>query len=205
MADLFDDTPASPSQSNDPFGDHTEVTEEVIEGDANDLLDGNDVTITEEIYEGAPPASVLSPQAHSSPSPASPGFPSSPQTASSKYSIDTSSMAPSNYQSFTFLQDWQVKHEEHLQQKARTSEEKHREIVDEAQKSIEKFYKERAAKKEKSDSENKTSETQFIASRDSSINPEGSWEAVTQLVDMQAKPIGKDTSRMRGILVQMKH
>lgn len=103
------------------------------------------------------------------------------------------------------LRQYQIKHDSLLREKAARSEEKHKQITAKAQADITNFYKEKALARESTEANNRVSEQQFIADLESTLANAQSWESVGNLVDLQAKPVGKDTTRMRQILVQLKH
>jgi len=217
--DVFDSPSTQPTSVSDQ--DILSQHEVVVEGgDLNDnFLDHDDVhedgvTITHEIsYETtsspqSPIASPTSPTNNISSAPSA-GFSSPPLNSSSpprsKYDNFSGSFSSAPAPTFTFLTQWTIKHEEDLAEKARKSEEKHREILDEASQSLERFYNERAVKREKAQAANREDEKQFVAVRDSTLAGTTNWDSVSQLVDFNSKPLGKDTSRMKKILVELKH
>jgi len=159
----------------DPFA-VVEEHEEVVEGDAADVeQEGDDVVVHEEVVE------------------------------------ETSSSVPSSFQSplkeeeISPLRQYQIKHSAYLAEKNARSDEKHRQVTAKAQADIDNFYKERALKRDKTEIRNKESESQFVTARDATLANSTSWESVGNLVDLQAKSLGKDTARMRQVLVQLKH
>jgi len=103
------------------------------------------------------------------------------------------------------LRQYQVKHEALLQEKAARAEEKRQQTLAKAQADITNFYKEKALARETREANNRVSEQHFVSDLETTLANAQSWESVGNLVDLQAKPIGKDTTRMRQILVQLKH
>eukprot|EP01112_Ceratiomyxa_fruticulosa_P009701 TRINITY_DN2541_c0_g1_i2.p1 TRINITY_DN2541_c0_g1~~TRINITY_DN2541_c0_g1_i2.p1 ORF type:complete len:216 (+),score=67.71 TRINITY_DN2541_c0_g1_i2:233-880(+) len=214
--DVFGDSVQPTPSDEDILSQHEVVVEG---GDLNDnFLDGDDahdgnVTITHEVsYEtspsprASPVVSPTSPTTNNTYSPAQTGYSSPPLNSSSPRSkYDNFSTSFSAAPTFTFLTQWNIKHEEELGEKARKSEEKHRQVLDEANQSLERFYNERAVKREKTQAVNREEEKQFVTVRDNTLAATTSWDAVSQLVDFNSKPLGKDTSRMKKILVELKH
>ena len=176
--DFIDSTPAAqPLVDDDDDEQVEEHVEEVTLQEGEDIdIDGENVTVHEEIIEGDAPIT----------------------------SSGSNTFTPSNF-GFTALREYQTKHEEYLRQKAAKSHEKHQAILDKAKADIDNFYKERALKRDKAEASNRSAEQQFITDRDSNLAAGDSWESVGKLTDLQAKPLGKDTARMKQVLVQLKH
>eukprot|EP00026_Physarum_polycephalum_P017584 Phypoly_transcript_18852.p1 GENE.Phypoly_transcript_18852~~Phypoly_transcript_18852.p1 ORF type:complete len:208 (+),score=46.22 Phypoly_transcript_18852:51-626(+) len=186
--DFVESTPAAVPLSEHQFhtGDeeHVEETiEEIVEGDHDVGELGEHVTVHEEIID--------TPEG---------GFPSPTLTTK-----DSTSDFHSSFSQPSALREYQIKHEEYLKEKATKSHEKHQAILDKAKSDIDNFYKERALKRDKAESANRSAEQQFITDRDANLAAGDSWESVGKLTDLQAKPLGKDTSRMKQVLVQLKH
>jgi len=107
----------------------------------------------------------------------------------------------------TPLSKYRAEHDRYLDDKARKSEEKRDEIINQARQSIDAYYKKRDETKEKTQKTNRTSEKTFVADRDSVLSgTSGSeWSRVSTLIDFKATAIGRDNSRMRKVLIELKH
>ena len=99
---------------------------------------------------------------------------------------------------------WRMEQQEKLAAKAAAAEAAQATRLAEAQASITTFYEERAEKTAKRAAANRESEARYVEDRDAAMVAD-SWASVCQLVDLKEKEGAKDTSRMRGILVQLKH
>jgi len=95
---------------------------------------------------------------------------------------------------------------EHLM-KSRHSEAKRDKLIEEAQAAISNFYSTRDQQKDKQRNSNRSNEKQFISDRDSVLSGTGNtneWARVATLVDFKAAAVGRDNSRMRKILIDLK-
>jgi len=186
MSEEFDFLGSAPTPTSS--GEHFETVEEtteVVEGDVFDHTheDGEHVTVHEEIIHESPKEAFTSQQEQLI-------VPPPPLDFGGELSA---------------VRKYQIAHDELLQEKAAKSEEKRRQTIAKAQADIANFYKERALNREKTDANNRTIEQQFQANLEATLANSQSWESVGNLVDLQAKPLGKDTTRMRQVLVQLKH
>jgi len=80
-------------------------------------------------------------------------------------------------------------------------------MVEEAQASIANFFSQRDQTKEKTKKINRSNEDKFVAERDSVLsgtNSKNEWVRVATLVDFKSTAVGKDTSRMRKVLIDLK-
>merc|ERR1712228_155162 len=109
------------------------------------------------------------------------------------------------------LAKWRIEQQEKLAAKAAAAESATAEVLDAAKQSIATFYTERDAATTKRAAANREAEARYVEDRDAAMIAD-SWESVCKLVDIKAdagkadKAIPeKDTSRMRGILLQLKH
>eukprot|EP01114_Cavostelium_apophysatum_P009747 TRINITY_DN22_c0_g3_i1.p1 TRINITY_DN22_c0_g3~~TRINITY_DN22_c0_g3_i1.p1 ORF type:complete len:190 (-),score=33.06 TRINITY_DN22_c0_g3_i1:109-678(-) len=109
----------------------------------------------------------------------------------------------------TPLSVYRAEHDKKLDEKARRSEEKREKIISEANDNINQFYHKRDEQKEKNRSTNRTNEKTFVADRDAVLSGSASsneWARVATLVDFKTTTTSmKDTSRMRKILIDLKH
>merc|ERR1740123_2537354 len=103
------------------------------------------------------------------------------------------------------LAQWRLEREEKLAAKAAEAEAALKQKIEEAQGQITTFYADLKDKSEKRAQANLEAEQQYISDRDAAIQAD-SWQTVCGMLDLkeQANPV-KDTSRMRQILVQLKH
>jgi len=103
------------------------------------------------------------------------------------------------------LAEWRKEREERLAVKAAEADAKHKAKVEEAQGQIAAFYAELKEKSGKRAAENLTAQGQYVAERDAAIQAD-SWDSVCGMVNLKEQA-GQtcDTSRMRSILVQLKH
>jgi len=104
------------------------------------------------------------------------------------------------------LRIYQRQHEEKLQQKTQKSEAKREQQITDARNAIEQFYQKRAEQRDAKTKENRISEKKFVEERDIAISGTGKnqWENVSKLIDFKAAPSGKDNTRMRKILIELK-
>ena len=103
------------------------------------------------------------------------------------------------------LAEWRKELEERLAVKAAEAAEKHKAKCAEAQTQIAEFYAELKEKSAKRAAENLAAQGEYIAERDAAIQAD-SWNSVCGMVNLKEQA-GQtcDTSRMRSILVQLKH
>jgi len=185
--DFLGSAPTSASASGEHF-ETVEETTEVVEGDEYSFdqshEDGEHVTVHEEIIH-EPSKDAFQPEAYQQ--------------------EQLIVQPPAQDYELSAVRKYQIAHDELLQQKGAQSEEKRRQTVAKAQADIANFYKERALNREKTDANNRTAEQAFQTNLEATLANGQSWESVGNLVDLQAKPIGKDTTRMRQVLVQLKH
>jgi len=104
------------------------------------------------------------------------------------------------------LAKWKIEQQEKLAQKAAASDAALQQRLSEASEALNNFYAERTELTTKRATENRAAEAAYVQERDAAMIAD-SWESVCKLVDLKGpeKPVEKDTSRMRGLLVQLKH
>jgi len=108
------------------------------------------------------------------------------------------------------LRDYQRDHDAKLEEKVRQGDEKRERMIEEARVAIDEFYQKRAQAKEKLHAKNREVEKKFLAERDFALENSNSdnastiWENAANLVDFKQAPVGRDTSRMRKILIDLK-
>mmetsp|Transcript_20858 Transcript_20858/g.47783 ORF Transcript_20858/g.47783 Transcript_20858/m.47783 type:complete len:218 (+) Transcript_20858:37-690(+) len=102
---------------------------------------------------------------------------------------------------------WRIEQQEKLASKKEKSDAALKQRLEEAAEALSKFYKTRTETTTKRAAENRAAEASYVQERDAAMIAD-SWESVCKLVDLKGteKPTGdKDVSRMRGLLVQLKH
>jgi len=100
---------------------------------------------------------------------------------------------------------YQREHDRFLEEKTRASQAKKEQLLSTARAEIDAFYQKRAQSREKALSANKRGEEKFLSER-ASVNSSGNlWAGVGSLLDFKATVIGRDTSRMRKVLLDLKH
>lgn len=106
------------------------------------------------------------------------------------------------------LAAYRRRHEDYLDEKDQKSEQARRELLAKAAGAIEDFNRTQAGKREKHQAKNRAEEAKFVAERDALLegsNYTNDWERVAALIDIKAPAIGRDTSRMRKLLIELKH
>jgi len=100
---------------------------------------------------------------------------------------------------------WRIEQQEKLAAKASAAEAALAQRIAEAQASLTTFYEERSETSAKRAAANREAEARYVEDRDAAMVAD-SWASVCNLVDLKEKEGSvKDTSRMRGMLVQLKH
>ena len=69
----------------------------------------------------------------------------------------------------------------------------------------EKMYRERQEMIANTKASNREAEEQFVSDRDKALTSGETWERVAFFCDFQLSGEGRDTSRMRELLIQLKH
>jgi len=107
-----------------------------------------------------------------------------------------------------FLKKWKVDQEERLKKKDEEEEVMKEKLRLQAQQELEDWYKRYESQLEKTKSDNREAESDFVAEVGgmNHIEPGSEWERVSKHCDFSAKAPGhtKDVSRMRSILLQLK-
>jgi len=104
------------------------------------------------------------------------------------------------------LAKWRIEQEEKIAAKAAAAATALQARLDEAQEELAAFYAERSDTTAKRASSNRATEAEYVEQRDAAMVAD-SWSSVASMVDLKEKTGAdvKDTSRMRGLLVQLKH
>jgi len=106
------------------------------------------------------------------------------------------------------LSVYRREHEDYLEQKDRNSESARRELLTKASGAIDEFNHTRSEKRDKQLAKNREDEKKFVRERDAILeggNYANDWERVGALIDFKAPAIGRDTSRLRKLLIELKH
>lgn len=104
------------------------------------------------------------------------------------------------------IRKWREERDHKVREKEDMAKTQKTETMERAQKDVELFYEERAAKIYTTEQGNRDDEREFIAIRDA--DPSGKrWEQVHRQMEHVARPkhVYKDTTRMRAILTQLKN
>lgn len=108
------------------------------------------------------------------------------------------------------LAKWRIEQQEKLAAKAAVAEEKLAETLSEAQTAIAQFYAERTDMASRRATSNREAEAAYIEERDAAMVAD-SWESVWKLIDsakeetVTAKDSSMDTTRMKQVLLKLKH
>jgi len=98
-----------------------------------------------------------------------------------------------------------MEHNKRLAEQAQKSAEDQEKVRAAAKADIERFKAERALKAEKARQENRLEEEETRKSLHHTLNEgSNSWERIVGLIDLKAKSEGKDVSRLKKLLLDMK-
>jgi len=105
------------------------------------------------------------------------------------------------------LSIYQTKHNKFLDEKSAKSEQKRQEHLTEANVTIENFYKRRTEEREAKHIKNRQSEEKFLKENTALLQGTGGneWERISKLIDFKQAPVGRDTTRLRKLLLDLKH
>lgn len=101
---------------------------------------------------------------------------------------------------FLWRQEWRKKNDK-KDEMARTAKEKRRE---EAHAALSQFYEQRESHKEKMAANNRAEETDFLSKQTDDKESENPWARIVSLIDTK-EDADKDVSRMKEIMIQLKH
>eukprot|EP01120_Amphizonella_sp_Union-15-10_P012080 TRINITY_DN5312_c0_g1_i1.p1 TRINITY_DN5312_c0_g1~~TRINITY_DN5312_c0_g1_i1.p1 ORF type:complete len:168 (-),score=67.72 TRINITY_DN5312_c0_g1_i1:29-532(-) len=99
--------------------------------------------------------------------------------------------------------EWQEKHRQYLAEKAAKSKERHQKALEEAKQTIQQFYQQRAANLEKVRSTNRQKQDSEGGTEE--LHTGNDWQTIASLVDFSRPTAQKDTSRIREIIIKLKH
>eukprot|EP01118_Nematostelium_gracile_P019063 TRINITY_DN869_c0_g1_i1.p1 TRINITY_DN869_c0_g1~~TRINITY_DN869_c0_g1_i1.p1 ORF type:complete len:173 (-),score=63.76 TRINITY_DN869_c0_g1_i1:120-638(-) len=116
-----------------------------------------------------------------------------------KYSVQVDEETP--------LSIYQRDHNKYLDEKSARSEEKRQKLLDEANKTIETFYQRKSEERANKHSNNKKAEDKFVKDNEALLKggSGNEWERVNKLIDFKQTPVGRDTARLRKLLLELKH
>eukprot|EP00027_Filamoeba_sp_ATCC50430_P006943 CAMPEP_0168559416 /NCGR_PEP_ID=MMETSP0413-20121227/10511_1 /TAXON_ID=136452 /ORGANISM="Filamoeba nolandi, Strain NC-AS-23-1" /LENGTH=121 /DNA_ID=CAMNT_0008590641 /DNA_START=73 /DNA_END=438 /DNA_ORIENTATION=+ len=108
---------------------------------------------------------------------------------------------------------YRIKHEQLLEEKNKEAQEKRDKMLEDARAAIDAFYQKRAETKEKTHAANLKNEQKFVEERDAVILSTSkekeanaqAWANVATLIDFKAPAVGRDTARMKKLLIELKH
>lgn len=119
--------------------------------------------------------------------------------------INSSEMIDTSSSSFKEdpISVWNTKRNEKIKERDAIMEKKHSEIITQANTEIETFYKTRAEAKERKFLQNQEQEKLKIANNEKKYPNE--WAKATEFVDFKTTPGGKDTSRLKKLMIDLKN
>merc|ERR1719464_2087684 len=105
------------------------------------------------------------------------------------------------------LREWEATHERELEEKMQKESQEKKERTATAANELKSFYDERQQETQKRVAANRAEQETTEASRSESVKGLNPWEFVADLIDTRgaaAEENGRDTSRMRALLIQLK-
>ncbi|KAH9855905.1 clathrin light chain [Lenzites betulinus] len=111
------------------------------------------------------------------------------------------------------IKDWREKQAEEIKARDDASKAKRQETIGKAERAIDQFYEDYAAKKERNIRENKEHEEEFLASMNAALSQGTTWERICDVVELQnsqsktlarAGPGATDLSRFKEVLLRLK-
>jgi len=139
-------------------------------------------------------------------------FTESPKTPEENKPVSVySSLSENNESSLRFveknqiLRDYEFEHEKFLQERANEERKKHEEVLQNAQNEVKKFYAERDERTKKLKDENH--EKSSALTHEPPVDDKHAWLNLDNLLDWRSvsKDTKEDTSRLRSILITLKH
>ncbi|KAI0709627.1 clathrin light chain [Fomitopsis betulina] len=111
------------------------------------------------------------------------------------------------------IKQWRERQAEEIKARDEASKRKREETVSKAERSIDQFYEEYAAKKERNIRENKEHEEEFLAKMTDSLSDGTTWQRICDLIELQnsqsktvarAGPGTTDLTRFKEVLLRLK-
>eukprot|EP00727_Mastigamoeba_balamuthi_P001074 m51a1_g10964 hypothetical protein (124) ;mRNA; f:228014-228526 len=103
------------------------------------------------------------------------------------------------------LRVWEAKHAEELAAKSKKESERREEVLKQARKDIEDFTTERDARIAAKEKQNTEQEELFRETQEAALKEGDVWQQAGKVFDYSKKSGEKDTTRMRQLLVSLKH
>ncbi|KAI0629443.1 clathrin light chain-domain-containing protein [Trametes polyzona] len=111
------------------------------------------------------------------------------------------------------IKQWREKQAEEIKARDEASKAKRQETIGKAERAIDQFYEEYAAKKERNIRENKEHEEEFLANLNASLSQGTTWERICDIIELQnsqSKTIARtgpgatDLTRFKEVLLRLK-
>ncbi|KAG6864788.1 hypothetical protein C0991_007162 [Blastosporella zonata] len=111
------------------------------------------------------------------------------------------------------IQDWREKQKEEITARDEASKARRQETIARAERSIDEFYENYSAKKERNIRENKDQEAEYLATLSTSLANGTTWERISELIELQnsqSKTIARtgagttDLTRFKEVLLRLK-
>ncbi|KZT05399.1 clathrin light chain [Laetiporus sulphureus 93-53] len=111
------------------------------------------------------------------------------------------------------IREWREKQEAEIKARDEASKAKRDETISKAERAIDQFYEEYAAKKERNIRENKEHEEEFVSKMSDSLSHGTTWERICDIIELQnsqsktiarAGPGTTDLSRFKEVLLRLK-
>lgn len=111
------------------------------------------------------------------------------------------------------IKDWRAKQQAEIEARDEASKARRQETIAKAERSIDEFYENYSAKKERNIRENKDQEAEYLASLSASLSSGTTWERICELIELQnsqSKTIARtgtgttDLTRFKEVLLRLK-
>ncbi|KAI8978306.1 clathrin light chain-domain-containing protein [Trametes punicea] len=111
------------------------------------------------------------------------------------------------------IKQWREKQAEEIKARDEASKAKRQETIAKAERAIDQFYEEYAAKKERNIRENKEHEEEFLANLNASLSQGTTWQRICDIIELQnsqsktiarAGPGATDLTRFKEVLLRLK-
>lgn len=135
----------------------------------------------------------------------SPKTPEEPKSVSVYSSLSDNDNSSKIVEKNQILREYEFEHEKFLQERANEERQKHEEVVAQAQNELKKFYAEREERTKKLKEENNANSSSLGSNIPS--DDKEAWVNLDNLLDWKSvsRDSKEDTSRMRSILITLKH
>ncbi|KAF9460730.1 clathrin light chain-domain-containing protein [Collybia nuda] len=111
------------------------------------------------------------------------------------------------------IRDWREKQQEEIRARDEASKARRQETISKAERSIDEFYDDYAAKKQRTIGDNKDQEAEYLATLSASLSTGTTWERICELIELQnsqSKTIARtgagttDLTRFKEVLLRLK-